>query len=404
MASLLIMTLLSGLHYSYGVFFKPLMDTFGWSRAVTSGAFYVYMVLYGFLTPVSGILTDRYGPRFTVTACGVLMGTGFLLMSQISSAWQMYLIYGLLIGIGYSAGYVPPISTSARWFTEKRGLVLGIVVSGVGIGAMIMPPLLRYFISTLGWRGAYIIVGLMVFAIVIPAALLLKRDPKDVGLLPYGQRADDQKPQPAAGTTTVAATVEHSLTLRQAVRRRPFWGVLSLYALAMIGGQMIVVHLVPYGTDVGLTPAAAATLLTLFGGFGILGRLVTGGVSDRIGGRATVAICLFIQSALLLWLTLAGGPHMLYFFAAILGFFYGWTVPMFPTITGELFGVQTMGAVFGGITAGAGIGSATGPFLAGFIFDVTGNYKLAFLTGAIILAVAAVIALLLRKSKAANAA
>lgn len=401
-ASLFIIMVLSGIHYTYGVFFKPLLQEFGWSRAVTSGAFSFYMVLYGLMTPVAGVLTDRYGPRVTVTACGILMGIGFLLMSLVNAAWQLYMIYGLLVGVGYSAGYAPPLSTTARWFLEKRGLALGIVVSGVGIGAMVMAPLIRYFISSYGWRTAYIIVGLIVWAVVIPAALMLRRDPKDVGVLPYGQRAEAQAQKLATSDAATVRKERSSLTLREAVRRRAFWAVLLMYLLAMIGGQMVVIHLVPYGTDIGLSAATAATLLTLFGGFGIVGRLLMGVVSDRIGGRATIALCLGAQAVVMLWLTFGGSPQTIYFFAAIFGFVYGGAVTMFPTITGELFGVQAMGGVFGGITGGAGIGSATGPFLAGFIFDVTGSYHFAFLSGAVILAAAAVIALLLRKAKRPN--
>ncbi len=403
-AGLFITIILSGLFYAYGVFFQPLLQEFGWSRATTAGAFSLCMLTYGALVPLAGVLTDRYGPRTTVAACGLLVGTGYALMSLIGAAWQLYLLYSLLVGLGYSAGFVPLASTVARWFTEKRGLALGIVLAGVGIGAMIMAPLTEHLISSFGWRTAYFIAGLMVWAIVIPSALLLKRDPRDAGLLPYGQRtaAPAQHPASRDAISAVGKKEAGTFTLRQAINTRFFWALIILYALAMVGAEMVMIHLVPYGLDTGLSPATAATLLTVFGGFGVVGRLAMGLASDRIGGRSGVAICLGIQTISMFWFARAEGLWTLYLFAAIFGFGYGGSVPMFPVIAGELFGVQAMGAVFGGITVGAATGSALGAWLAGIIFDVTGSYRLAFLSGALILALAGVLALLLRKARRPN--
>jgi len=185
-AAFIVMLVAQGAFLSFGVFFKPVLTDFGWTRAMTSGAFSLCFLLNGLLGIGMGMLNDRRGPRLVVTTCGILLGAGYLLMSQIDTIWQLYLFYGVIVGIGISGAWVPLLSTVSRWFVKRRALMCGIVLSGVGIGVVIIPPLAAWLISIYSWRTSYIIVGIIVLVLVILAAQFLRRDPSQVGQLPYG--------------------------------------------------------------------------------------------------------------------------------------------------------------------------------------------------------------------------
>jgi len=176
-----------GIFYSFGIFFEPILTEFGWSRAVTSGAYSLCMALHGLLAIGMGRLNDRFGPRLIITACGLFFGLGHLLMSQINAAWQLYLFYGVIVSIGLSASFVPITSTVARWFVKRRGMMTGVVVAGIGLGTMFIPPLVSQLISIYGWRTSYIIVGVAALVLVTLAAQFLKRTPEQIGLSPYGK-------------------------------------------------------------------------------------------------------------------------------------------------------------------------------------------------------------------------
>jgi MFS family permease len=185
-AAFVVMLVAWGTYYTFGVFFKPLSTDFGWTRAMTAGAFSLYLVIHGILGIVAGGFTDRRGPRLVVGICALFLCAGYLLLSRIGAIWQLYLFYGILIGVGMSGMWIPQVATITRWFVAKRGLVLGIVVAGVGIGQLIFPLLARHIISTASWRMGYFIMGIIALVIIGLASLFLRRDPKQVGLLPYG--------------------------------------------------------------------------------------------------------------------------------------------------------------------------------------------------------------------------
>ncbi len=156
--------------YTFGVFLRPLTMEFNWDRGVLSGALSTQSLLFAFFGILSGKLSDKYGPRILATTGGLLIGAGLLLMPQVSSLWQVYLIWGLLMGIGGSCCYIPIISTIPRWFEKKRGTALGISVAGIGVGAILWPTLTQWLISSSDWQQAFIILGLINLIIIIPIA------------------------------------------------------------------------------------------------------------------------------------------------------------------------------------------------------------------------------------------
>ncbi len=176
-----------GIWVSFGVFFEPMLAEFGWARATPSGAVSLRIFVGTILGIIGGRLTDKFGPRPVVTVCGVFLGLGFFLMSRIGTIWQLYLVFGVITGVGMGGLFVPLTSTVPRWFVKRRGMMTGIVLSGVGLGTMITPSLATWLITTYGWRTAYTIVGLVAMTVIVTASQFVKRDPAQVRQLPDGE-------------------------------------------------------------------------------------------------------------------------------------------------------------------------------------------------------------------------
>lgn len=396
-AAFVFMIAVWGAYYSFGVYFKPVSGDFGWSRAVTAGAFSTYMVLHGFIAIFAGRFTDKYGPRLVMTACALLLALGYGLMSQISSLWQLYLFFGVIIGVGMSGAYVPPISAVARWFEKDRGLMLGFVICGVGIGTVLFPPIATFIITAYSWRVAYLLTGAAILVLGVSSAFFLKRAPRDMGLLPYGAAAG--KKIEFGAKADIKAPFCPEFSTREALRTTVFWQLFFSYSLCLVCLDMIMVHLVPHATDIGITATIAALFLSLIGVGSIVGRILGGFISDRIGAKINIALWAIIQGLSVLSLLVIREPWMFYVFAAVFGLGYGGWVPAFPAIIGELFGMKAHGGIFGVILFAATIGGAAGSLIAGFIYDVTQSYASAFLTAGVAVSLGGVIALTIRQPR-----
>lgn len=301
--SFLVLVVVWGTQYSFGVFFKPLLNEFGWTRAVTSGAYSLNMVLQGLFGIVAGRLSDRFGPKLVVVACGLFLGLGYLLMSQISAVWQIYLFYGVLASIGTACCWVPLMSTLARWFVKRRGLMTGIVASGVGAGTVLIPLLANQLISSYTWRTSYIFMGLIVMVVTLIAAQFLRRDPSQMGQLAYG--ADE----PKTGSLNLGV---QGFSLREAIRTRQFWIMSVALSLLCLCHQTVMVHIVPYTIDIGFSAIAAATILSILGGMSIIGKIGLGSAGDKVGNRSILAITSTLMLLAFLWLQLANDLWMLH--------------------------------------------------------------------------------------------
>ena len=376
--------------YTFGVFLKPLVTEFNWDRGALSGANSMYMLLAGPFAIFAGRLSDKYGPRMLVTLNGLLTGIGFLALSQINSLWQVYLIWGLFLGIGGSCCFIPVMSTIPRWFVKKTGIAIGITVAGFGLGAVITPPLTQWLISAYGWRQAFIVLGLITFVIVIPLAQFMKHSPQRVGLKPYGEigTLKDKQSQAAGG-----------LSFRQAIKTSRFlvWG--SIICCFFFSVQVIVVHIVPHGIDIGISATVAAGILSIIAGGSVIGRLSMGFIYDRIGSRKALSACLTLVALALIWLLFAKEIWGLYIFAGVLGLAYGGIVLLETALTGELFGLKSLGMILGGVILFGTVGGALGAPLAGSIFDATGSYSLALLICVILVVLAIILSLILLKTK-----
>jgi len=394
-AASLVMIVCFGVQYSFGIFFKSFIGEFGWTRAATSGIFSLYMIMRAAFSIVMGYFSDRGGPRWIVAMGGFSMGLGLLLMSRADAIWQLYILLGGMGGLGAASFYVPLASTLSNWFKKKRGLVLGIFTAGVGMGAVIFSPLVEFLISTYNWRTSYLILGMITWGIIIGSAFLLRQTPEEMGLQPNGLKTKSDLQQELSGEEKN----EKGISLRRAILSATFWLILTIEVINYMSTITPMVHIVAYATDCGMSPMIGASQLAVIGGFSILGRVVAGAISDRVGAKNLLPITLIAEAVMLFFLTQSKNVTMFYIFSIIFGIAYGGSVPLVPVITAEYFGLGSLGAIFGAISFVGVLGGALGPFMAGYIYDVTARYSIAFLTVGILSIIATLLSLYLRRLK-----
>ncbi len=359
-----------GVEDSFGVFFEPLLSEFGWTRAMTSGALSMATMLHIPILLLAGRLTDRFGPRLLLSTCGFFFGLGYLLMSRTNTIWQLYLCYGVIASIGFGLYWIPVASIIPRWFTRRRGLMMGIVTAGIGIGTSIMPPLASRLIYTYGWRSTYLLIGSMSMGAIMISAQFLRRSPNQLcGLLPGEPKLNQQG----------MAEKPREFSFREAIHARSFWMFATIFFSWALCLSIIMIHSVIHAIGLGMTPASAANILAIIGIAGIAGRIAFGRLSDVIGIKPALIISFALLSIDFMWLLVAREAWMLYLFAAVFGIAYGTIEVLQSPLMAELFGLNSLGSILGASTAFASIGFTIGAVLAGYIFDITGSYNIAFL-------------------------
>jgi len=358
-----------GTHVAFGIFFKPLLAEFGWPRATLSGAHSLAFFMSGLLAIFIGRMNDRLGPRIVMTVTAILAGLGLILMSRLGAAWQIYLFYGILFGMGLSSADVIALSTTARWFVRRRGMMTGIVKVGSGGGQVLIPLAASVLIARFGWRTSYIVIGAFVMLALVAIAQVLRRDPSHMGLLPDG----DSRTEISGPNTT-----ERGISLREAIRGRPFWTICFANIAIVSCLMVIMLHIVPHTTDLGLSTATAAAILATIGGISMAGRLGIGIAIDRVGTRACILVCFILFVSAFLCIQLAKEPWMLILFAIVYGFGHGGYFTLISPLVAERFGIRSHGVLFGIVLFAGTFGGGMGPVIAGHIFDVTGSYSSAF--------------------------
>jgi len=376
-----------GTFYTFGIFFKPVLTDFGWTRAMTSAAFSINALFWGIMDMSAGKLNDMFGPRRVVTVYGLLLALGYLLMSQISDIWQLYLFYGVIVGSSMGGSFIPMLSAVARWFVKRRALMSGIVVTGIGLGTMFIPPLAARLIASYGWSTSYIMVGIIALLVIISAAQFLKRDPAEMGQSPDG--ADEVEVESLN-------TNARGLSLREALRTKQFWMFCAIFLGFLFCLNTIMVHIINHATDLKIPETTAANLLVIIGGVSIFSRLGMGALADKMGTKSALVASFVIFTMALFWLQIAQDLRMLYLFAVIFGLGYGGMVTLTSPLAADLFGLSSHGTILGIAFFVGAFGSATGPLLAGEIFDATGSYQRAFLICGILGIIGIILALSLR--------
>ena len=381
-----------GCAYTFSAFVGELQRDFGASRGSVSLVFSLAGFLYFGLGIVSGPLADRFGSRRLAVAGMVLTGLGLMAASAARSLTEVYVAYGLGVGLGVGCAYVPAIGAVQRWFVRRRGFASGLAVSGIGVGTLVMPPLASFLIESLGWRGAYLVLGALAAAVGGGLALLIENDPRDRGLGPDGD-------PPQSGNQPARS---EGASVSEAIRSRRF---ISLYAACLIcsfGVFVPFVHLVPYAQDHGVAPSSAVLLLGVIGVGSTAGRFFLGGLADRLGRQFSLLLMFTgMAFALAIWVVSAN-VWSLAAFAFIYGVFYGGWVAVLPAVVMDLFGGRNVSGLIGILYTSVAFGTLIGPSAAGFAFDLSRSYTLPILASAGANIVAAVIVAATSRAASAN--
>lgn len=355
-----------GVYISYGVFFNPLMEEFGWPRAALSGASSAAFFIMGLFGILIGRLNDKFGPRILMSIAAVFFGLGFSCMSTVTTLWQLYLVYGLVFGLGLSSVDVIALTTIARWFSQKRGKMTGLVKVGTGAGQFTFPILASFLISGLGWKNAFVIIGVGASIALLVIAQFLRRDPG-------ASRQSSATPSiPGTSRQDLGVSFSHALKMHQ------LWLICLVNLVLVFCLMSVMIHIVPYARDMGIAPHRAAGVLSTIGAVSMAGRYVSGLAIDRVGSRQIMFICFVFLVVSLVWLSTADALWKLYGFACIYGIAHGSFFTAMSPIMVELFGIRAHGSLFGMAAFFATTGGALGPIFTGYLFDVTHSYTAAF--------------------------
>jgi MFS family permease len=377
----LMMAVTYGLIYSYSVFFKPLAEHFSWDRSTVSLVYSASLVIRGAFSIGVGWLADKYGPVKITVFCGFMIGLGLVLTSRVTELWQLFATYAVVEAIGLSGTFGIATAVTSRWFTKNRGLALGIVSSGVGVGTLLIVPGAERLIKFFDWSEAYVIFGVASGVLMIATSFLLKPAPKQAATNPGVQTS---KPQ-----------IE--VSLGKAIRSPKMVMLILVFGFIFFCNQMIIVHLYNYATDIGIDPLVAAGLVVTIGILSIAGRLTMGVGADKLGIYNTLIICCVLLVVSFICLIYANALWSLYIFAVVFGFAYGGEVPQIPLFLGKFFGTKAMAALMGVILFVSNFGGALGPWVAGKIFDLDNSYQWAFILGIGVGVCALVVAFILKR-------
>jgi MFS family permease len=352
-----------GSMWTFGVFLKPIVQDFRWSRAEVSSGYTAFLLGYVISVITTGRLADKYSPGPILFVSAILTGLGFTLCSRVHTVnhLRMFLFIG---GLGGGANWSVPTVTVQRWFhhRERAGLALGITVSGVGVGAFSFALLANYLISCHGWREAYLIIGTIFFAVMGASSFVVKASPEGANASSVGS------------STALSRPDLHQRPRREVLMTISFAAITLCHCIAIAAFQIIAAHLVPYVTDIGISSTASAAAIGLLGGFSIPGRVIGGHLSVRIQWQRILAFSLFGMGLSMLFLLFLRGTWMLSCFVLFYGLCHGSRVSAYLGILGDFFGMGSLGELIG-ITMAAGIFTgAFAPYLAGFLFDITGSY------------------------------
>lgn len=375
-----------GSQRTFGVFLDPLIQQFGWTRAAASLTITIQGFVTGLSAIIAGRLSDRFGPRIVLTICGVLIGTAYLLSYLIDSLFLLYILQGVVLAVGLAGIMVPLTSMVIRWFASRAGLMNGIVHAGPGFGITVIPPLIALFIARYDWNKAYLLIGGVVLIVLVIAAQFLRQQPSAMQTAPT-----------KSGAVLKSIANSYNFTFPEAIKSRTYWILSLLLFIDIFNLNTVVVHIVVHAKDLHIPTEAAATVLSVTAALSIAGRILAGALSDRLGIRVTMAICLITSLVGFIWVIFADNLWMLYLFAVVFGI-GGWGIAaVMSPLVAEHFGFKAHGAILGAISFIGTTGGAIGPLIAGAVFDSMGNYTLSFIICASIAACGLVSLLFLKK-------
>ncbi len=371
--------------YGFSTFFNPMIAEFGWSRTLMSGVFSLSRLEGGIEGPVAGWLIDKFGARKLLLIGVAIAGIGFIILRLVNSPLSLYLIFGLVLSMGYNVGYNNAnLAAVAKWFIKKRGRALSTLITGNGIGGAIFVPLIAWLIIQFGWREATVIIGVATLVFPLPLALIVRSTPEEMGLAPDGEstRHENSSPEtedaPSKVSDSSTLPEDVDFTVREALRTRSFWVYAAAMMLRSCILSAIVVHQIPHLTDIGISYQTASSVLGLMVLVSVPGRFFFGWLGDRFSKKMLLFLLCLLQSAGIFIFINAGNLTLLYLFVAVYGLGYGGAIPLTIALRADLFGRRNYATISGITMFLAMIGTVAAPVLAGYLYDTTQSYNLAF--------------------------
>jgi MFS family permease len=359
--------------YLFGVLVVPIQHDLGWSRGSLSGAFSLGFVVAGLTGVGIGRLVDRSGARWLMTAGSLLGASTLALLSRVSAEWQFYVLWAGALSVSMALTFYPvTFVVITNWFNRRRGSAMALLTLIGGFASVIFIPLAGLLIAGLGWRTALLVMAACQLAVCVPIhALVVRRHPEDLGLLPDGQNG--------VGEAVAAASTQlPGRTFAEAVGSPAFWTLTGSAGLALMGHAAVLAHQVPYMIGRGYDPVFAAGVAGLLGVASLPARLVMNLLSDRFGPRAMLILSTLLQAVGVLLLVNAGGALVLWAYVAVYGFAFGAVSPLRASVMAEYFGRRAYGAITAAQGVPVSVLTGVGPLAAGTLYDRLGDYRLAF--------------------------
>jgi MFS family permease len=398
-ASFVILFFTSGVRFSIGVVFKPLMWEFGWDRGLISLAFFLNMTIYALSLIFAGKYYDRYGPKWVIIISNVFVSVGFMSLAFINTFWQFFIFYGIIAAVGMGGTTVPLYAALlSKWFEKGRGLAVSLGLAGSSIGQFLLVPAFTRFVLEYGWRISYFGVGLAMLVIISTLALfVIKGDPHDLNLHPFGYQKEET--ESGKGENKTVRLKPGDLSLSDAAKTHSFWFFMAFMLICGSGDFLVTTHLIPLVTDYNISPGTAGNMLAWLGLMSLVGILIAGPVSDKIGTKTPIALTFLMRFLLFILILNYQDLFSFYVFACAFGVTLLITAPLSAILVGKLYGFSHVGLISGIITTIHHLAGGFWTYLGGEVFDRTGSYRMVFIVSAIAVLIAVLCTLVIPEKK-----
>lgn len=380
--------------YGFTAFFNPLREEFGWTSAQTALGFSLQRFEGGIAAPLVGFIYDRVGPRKLIVTGMAIAGAGLILMSRTDSLAGFYITF-LVTAVGISIGWSgPPMYTVSDWFAKKRTRALSYLMAGSSLGGILVPVLV-YLIANAGWRASLVVTGVMFWLVTVPVAYILRHRPEEAGLLPDGETRTETNP-----ANEKRKPVDTGFTATAALKTASFWLISCAYMLSQLIANAVTVLEMPHLENIGIGREVAGIAVTFTTLMTLAGNLIPGFIGERLSRNTVIAISFVMQCSGVAMLSIIGEGWHLIPFVIIYGFGYGATMPLRTALIADYFGRRSLGTILGWLMSVSVTGAILSPAIAGWFYDVTGNYRLIFIIFSVISTLSVPAILLAKKPEA----
>ena len=363
---------------SAGIMVVPLRDEdgdFGWSMAIIGGAIGVYYLIGALMSPVAGMMGDRFGARPIMFGCGVLYLVSMCMVGMVSEVWHFFIAFGIFLAITQAFTFVPLQASIGGWFRRRLGLATGLLQGAGGIGSAVIAPGIAELLGVAGWQDTFLLIGFTGGGLIIACSLLFRSAPVNAGIRPYGAQPDDP-PDPVIPKDILALRLK---VFGQATRRtRAFWNLPTIHGLGCAGHGIVLIYAIPYGVELGIELTQSALILSFITIFSIIGRFIVPILAELLGGKPVMVVALFLQGITVLVLFWAQDVWAFYLFGAAFGLGFGGEMSAYLVVNRQYFGQGPLATLYGYQIMGAMLGHAVATSLGGLVYQATGSFMPVF--------------------------